>query len=434
MIDQIPTIFLTLQTNLALLTALSVILFAIGAPIVLVFGIWVLGFHFFVPIFPIKNVAIQHFVELQSFPYTAIPLFIVVGDLIYEANISNKIITFVRSFVGWIPGVTGNTAIATSAVFSAITGSNAATTASVGKALYPNLVDENYNKRYAAGTIAAGGTLGAIIPPSILLIVYGVMFNVPISELFLAGIIPGLAMLLVLLMINSFTCYTKGYGEVEQLEIDPITIVKKAWDAKIGLGTIIVLLGGIFAGLFTPTESATVATFYILITGPLSGDLNDYKQIIQAGFTSLLLIGVIFPVVIMSILIQQNLSFLGFQEVISNWLISLGNPYIIAILMIIILLITGSTLSSVPNIVLTAPLLLQAASTLGFSPVMWGILFMMSDSIGFITPPYGINLYVASGITGIDYIKIAVAAIPYLFGLIAVWLVFFAFPGLNILV
>jgi C4-dicarboxylate transporter DctM subunit len=144
-------------------------------------------------------------------------------------------------------------------------------------------------------------------------------------------------------------------------------------------------------------------------------------------------VGALIPVVIMSVLIQQNLSYLGLQESISNAVLSLGNKWLIMFAMIVILIITGSTLSSVPNLVLTAPLLAAAATEIGLSPVVWGITFMMSDAIGFITPPYGINLYVISGITDIDYLYVAMKAIPYLAILSVIWIGFFVFPGLNVL-
>jgi C4-dicarboxylate transporter DctM subunit len=417
-----------------ILTLISITLFILGIPIFLVFGVWVLGFHVIVPAFPMSNVAISHYSELQTFGFTAIPLFIIVGDLINEAKISSNLIRFARSLIGWLPGVTANTAIVTSAIFSAITGSNAATTASIGKAMYPNMVEEGYNRPFAAGTIAAGGTLGAIIPPSILLIIYGVTFNVSVSKLFVAGIIPGIMMLCVLIGINVYTCHQRGYGETTESSTGALEIMRAAWNAKVGLGTIFILLGGIFLGFFTPSESAAVATIYIGLMGYLTGGLNNVAQYVRAGKTAAVLIGVLFPVVIMSILIQQNLSFLNIQKVISELIIGLGNDWFIMLAMISVMLVTGATLASVPNLVLTAPLLAGAASSIGLSPVSWGIIFMISDTIGFITPPYGLNLYIISGITDIDYIKIARKVAAYLIGLILVWVFFFIFPESNILI
>lgn len=424
---------ITLSTYLILVTLLCAILFIIGIPITLVFGVWVIAFHLQVPVFPMSNISITAFEELQSFPYAAIPLFIIVGDLINEAGISSELIDFAETIVGWLPGSTGNAALVTSGIFSAITGSNAATTASVGKAMYPDLVRNGYNEKFAASTIASGGVIGSIIPPSILLIIYGVTFNVSVSQLFLAGLIPGIIMLIALVGINTYVATKNGVDYDEEFQYSTYNVLQAMWNAKIGLGAIFVLLGGIFLGFFTPSEASAVAILYIVVLSLLTQKITTIGQITRAFFTSLRLMGALIPIVIFSVLIQQNLSFLGLQETISNAIINLGNYWLIVIAMMIILLITGSTLSSVPNLVLTAPLLAGAAGDIGLTPVVWGIIFMMSDSIGFITPPYGINLFVISGISDIDYLHVAYYALPYLFGLIGIWLVFFIFPGVNIL-
>jgi C4-dicarboxylate transporter DctM subunit len=411
---------------------LSVVLFLAGVPIVLVFGVWVVLYHLVVPQFPMQNMSVAAFSELQSFAFLAIPLFILVGDLIYEGDISADLIEFSRSVIGWFPGSTGNAALGCCAIFSAITGSNTATTAAVGKALHPSMVEEGYDRRYAAATVAAGGTVGAIIPPSILLIVYGVTFGVSIPDLFLAGVIPGLAMVAGLVIVNTVVSRRRGYGmDTASFDFDPGTVLRSAWRAKLGLGTIVVLLGGIFGGVFTPSEAAAVAVGYILLTGMLTNRTDDIDQVIRASFTSLILVGVIIPTVVFAVLIQQNLSFLGVQDLVAETILGLGNQWLIILAMIIILLITGSTLSSIPNIVLTAPLLTPVAITIGLDPVMWGVLFMMSDAIGFITPPYGLNLYVISGITGIDYVEVAYAGLSLLAVLIAVWIAFLLYPELN---
>lgn len=423
--------FTTVLVGLALLCAL---LFVFGMPILLVFGLWVVGFHLLVPQFPMTNMAIESHAELQNFAYVAIPLFILVGDLIHEGNIADDLIAFSRQTIGWLPGSTGNTALSCSAIFSAITGSNTATTAAVGKALHPPMVDEGYDSTYAAATVAAGGTVGAIIPPSILLIIYGVLFGVSITDLFIAGIVPGIAMVGGMVAVNSYLSSRTTYGvSSHDFEFRPAEIALSTWKAKLGLGTIVILLGGIFLGFFTPSEASAVAVIYILLTGILARRIDGLDQIVRACFTSLLLIGVIMPVTVFAVLVQQNLSFLGVQTVVSDAILRLDSDWAIILAMMIIMLITGSLLSSVPNIVLTAPFLTPAAMELGLDPVTWGILFMMSDAIGFITPPYGLNLYVISGLTDIDYMKVAYAALPHLLVLIGIWTAFFLVPELNVL-
>ena len=404
------------------ITLLSVVAFVFGVPIYLVFGLWALGYHVGFDSFPLINMSQNHYDVLQSFSFTAIPLFILVGDLIREAGIADNLIEFTREIIGWIPGVTGNTAVGTAGIFSAITGSNAATTASVGSALYSPLCEEGYEDDYAAATIASGGVLGAIIPPSILLIIYGAAFGVSIFELFLAGAIPGLAMLLALLAINTSISYRNDYGVTDDFGVDIKRILVRTWYAKVGLGTIVLLFGGIFLGIFTPSESAAVAVVYILVAAIGSRQITSVDQIVRACYSSILLIGIILPMVVTSILIQQSLSDLGLQEVISDGIVSLGHPALIILVMTVIMLLAGSLLDATPNLLLTAPILAGAAAALGWSPVEWGIIFMMGASIGFITPPYGLNLYIISGISEIDYLKVAKAAKWHWAGLVVVWL------------
>jgi len=407
---------------LLLTTLLCVLLFAIGIPIYLVFGAWGLVYHVTSPTFPIGNMAVEHYDVLQTFPFTAIPLFILVGDLIYESGIAEEVIEFTQETIGWWPGSTGNTAIGTASIFSAITGSNAATTASVGNALYPEMQREGYKDTYAAGTIAAGGVLGAIIPPSILLIIYGVAFGVSIVDLFKAGIAPGIAMLVVLIGINTYYSKRNSYGSRTGFGIDPRKVLATAWKAKIGIGTIVILLGGIFAGIFTPTESAAVAVIYILVVSVVTGRISSIQQVMRASFSSLLLLGVIIPMVVTSVLIQQSMSNLGLQTAISNAVIALGNEFLILLAILAIIWIAGTVLDATPNLLLTAPMLAPAAADIGWGPIIWGMIFMMGDSIGFITPPYGLNLYIISGIAEIDYVRVARAVVPYLLGLVGVWI------------
>jgi C4-dicarboxylate transporter DctM subunit len=418
---------------LLLLTLLSVVLFVIGVPILLVFGIWTIGFTIVVPIFQFLNLPLVAYNQLNSFPLVAVPPFIVIGTLISEFEISGDIVRFARSMTGWLPGSTGNTSLFMAGVFAAITGSNTATTAAVGEALYDELEEEGYKPEFAAATIASGGTLGVIIPPSIMFILYGALFNVSITGLFLAGVIPGLLMLIGLITVSSISAHRGDYGR-DLVPFSPVNVIRSAAQAKYAISTIVILFGGIYSGLFTPTESAAVAVAYILLMGIIAGRFEGVRQLMNAMMLAITIQGIILPVYVATIMIQQNLSFLGLQDVVADAILSLGSPWLIFIAMVLFLLLSGSFMASVPNMVLVAPLLAPIATdTFGLSPMMWGVVFLISDAIGFITPPYGLNLYIISGLTGLDYIKVAIAALPYLGILIVVWLTFFIFPELNVL-
>jgi len=423
---------LTQMQVLLLLTTVSVALFLLGVSIALVFGVWAVGFSFFVPIFPFSNMAIVSYTHLAVFPFVAIPIFIVVGSLINKVGMASHIIDFSRSVGGWLPGSTGNTAVYTAGVFSAITGSNAATTASVGEALHDDLVEEGYSPAFSAATIASGGTLGIIIPPSVLFILYGITFNVSVSDLFLAGALPGIMMMLALSATVSYYAYRNDYG-VDEYTFSVRNIVTNTWQARNAIITIALLIGGIFSGIFTPSESAAVAFTYILLTGVFSGTVSDVGDLAPSFLSSIMVMGMIVPIFVASVMIQQSLSYFSMQTVISDLLMQLGNPVLIFVGMAVVMLISGSILDSVPNMILTAPLLAPAAFSLGIDPLMWGVIFMISDAIGFITPPYGLNLYIISGLTGIDYMDVARAALPYMVALSLVWLLFFSHPELNVL-
>jgi len=285
---------------------------------------------------------------------------------------------------------------------------------------------------FSAATIAAGGTLGIIIPPSVLFILYGVTFNLSVSELFVAGILPGLLMLGGLVATATVISRRRGYGTTDY-SFSVTAILRSMFRARNSLLAIVVLLGGIFTGLFTPSESASIAILFVVTAEFLSGHIDDFEFVTESVQLTVYLVGIIIPVLITSIMIQQSLSFLSLQDLVSNAILALDSPILVGVALLIVMLLSGSILASIPNMILTAPLLAPAAFALGISPLMWGVIFMISDAIGFITPPYGLNLYIMSSITDIDYIKIARAAVPYFLVLTSVLVLFFVFPEANVL-
>ncbi|GAB6861048.1 TRAP transporter large permease [Haloplanus litoreus] len=414
------------------LTVLAAVMFVIGVPILLVFSTWAIGFSLFFPVFSLRNMALVSYYQLWTFPLTAVPLFILVGALVNQLRIARDIVEMSRAVAGWLPGSSANTALVTAGVFSAITGSNAATTASVGEAFTDELNEEGYDPVFSAATIAAGGTLGIIIPPSVLFILYGVTFNLSVTDLFVAGILPGLLMLGGLIVTATVISHRQGYGTTEY-SFSLTAILRSMLRARNSLLAIVLLLGGIFTGIFTPSESASIAILFVVTAEFLSGHIDDFDFVVEAVQLTVYLVGIIIPVLITSIMIQQGLSFLSLQDAVSDAILALDAPVLVGAALLVVMLLSGSILASIPNMILTAPLLAPAAFALGISPLMWGVIFMISDAIGFITPPYGLNLYIMSSITDIDYIRIARAALPYFVVLTSILVLFFAVPELNVL-
>lgn len=420
---------------LVLLTLLSVGLFVTGLSIVLVFAVWVIGFSLLNPVLPLTNLSIGAYDQLDTFPFIAVPLFIAVGTLLNRGGIARKLIEFFRSFMGRVPGGSANVTVYTAGTISAITGSNAATTAAVGEAMHDVLVEEDYDPHFSAATIAAGGILGVIIPPSVLFIIYGITFNVPVVDLFKAGMLPGLLMVVGLSVTASVISRRQGYGATRAVGSSG-EILRKLWGAKSGFGAIIVLLGGIYAGVFTPTESSIAGLVYLIASALLSRELTDPRVVFESIYRAGLLTALIAPLLVTSIAIQQALTFLGLQEVVSAAILTLQGRWAIILAIMAVVLFAGMILDSLPNMILTAPLLAPAAlgDPVGLTPLMWGVIFMIGDAIGFITPPYGLNLYIISGITELDYLEVAREVVPYLGVLILIWLLFFAFPEALVIV
>lgn len=415
------------------LTLVAAVLFAIGVPLFLVFGFWVLGFAQFIDPVLFRNMPVVSYRALDTFALAAVPVFIAVGALFNSFGFGPDIIRFSKAVVGSLPGSVGNTSLMTAGIFSAITGSNTATTAAVGEALHDEMVEEEYDPTFAAATIASGGVLGVILPPSTMFILYGALFGESITLLFLGGVIPGIVMIGGLIAVCTYESRKHGYG-TETVPFEVGNVLRTAWKTKHAFITIIILLGGIYAGLFVPSESGAIAMLYVIFAALVTGKVTGVKEFLSAFQFTVAIIGAITPVFVIAIMVQQSLSFLGLQRIVSDALLSLGSTPLVIFAMIIILLVSGSLLASVPNLVLVAPLLAPVATEIGYSPVMFGVLFIISDSIGFITPPYGLNLYIISSITGIDYVEVAVAAFRYLLILLAIWIMFLVFPRLNFLI
>ncbi|MBM3526195.1 MAG: TRAP transporter large permease subunit, partial [Alphaproteobacteria bacterium] len=267
---------------------------------------------------------------------------------------------------------------------------------------------------------------------SILFIIYGFLISLPIAELFLAGIIPGIMMVLAMMTVAYVISRRKKYGTIVPFTVN--RVVETTPGAVIGFVAIILSVYGIYAGMFSPTEASAVTVAYCLFAGLLITRETKLAAVPELFFRSGIVVGILGPMVAVSILMQEVLSVIGARQVIGDFLLGFGGYYGVLLGSMILILIGGTLLESVPDTIILAPILAPIAHSVGIDPFHFAVVFLVGDAIGFITPPYGLNLFVASGITNLPYLRITRAALPYLFSLLAVWVVVALVPDLSLFI
>lgn len=431
------------------------IFFMLGTPVLLVIFYWVVGCSFVIDL-PLDNTGNELLnVFNKGFALLAMPLFILTGDLINQSGIARRLSDFAYSCLGWLRGGLAMAALAACGLFAAISGSNSATTATIGSMLHPEMVKGGYDERFSAATAAAGGTVGIIIPPSIIFIVYGFLLNLPISDLFIAGIIPGAMMVLAMMTAAFIICTINGWGFL--IRLSPMRVIKTAIGAWLGFFAIGLVLWGIYSGKFSPTEAAGVTVGFCIIVGMISYPLNKImgdnsdtpveeksvaSMFVVEGFTLLNLpnivsrsaqiTGILVPLIAVSVAMQQVMSSLGAKEFIGEFVTGMGGYHAVLFTSMAIVFVTGMILESLPVTIILAPILAPIAASVGIDPIHFSVIFLVGASIGFITPPYGLNLYVASGVTGVPYFRLLKYTVPYLIALISVWVLVALTPELAL--
>lgn len=431
-------------------------LFMLGVPVFLVIGYWVIGCSFVLGL-TLDNMGAELLnVFNKGFALLAMPLFILTGDLINKSGIARRLSDFAYSCLGWIRGGLAMASLGACGLFAAISGSNSATTATIGSMLHPEMVKGGYDERFSAATAAAGGTVGIIIPPSIIFIVYGFLMNLPISELFVAGILPGALMVIGMQFACWIICRMNGWGHLIPLQLN--RVLKTAFGAWLGFFAIGLVLWGIYTGKFSPTEAAGVTVGFCVIAGLVSypinrlmGARNDIppteksfaEMFVVEGFTvpeipsivirSAQITGILAPLIAISVVMQQILSLLGAQQTIGDFVTSMGGYYAVLFTSMVIVFLSGMVLESLPVTIILAPILAPIAASVGIDPIHFSVIFLVGASIGFITPPYGLNLYVASGVTGVPYFRLLRYTVPYLVSLLSVWILVSLVPDLALI-
>ena len=403
-------------------------LFMIGVPIFLVIGFWIVGVSVAID-FTLANLGATLFEGLNFFGLLALPLFILTGDLINAGGIAKRLSDFAYSVLGWIRGGMAMATLGACGMFAAISGSNAATAATIGSIMHPEMKENGYDPRFSASTIAAGGVVGIIIPPSIIFIVYGFLMNIPITDLFIAGMLPGVLLVAVMMVTCFIMSYVNSWGTIIRLEGK--RVVRTGLRAYLGFLAMFIVLYGIYSGAFSPTEAAAMTVGFCLLAGLLITREIKITKLPDVLMRSGQVTGILAPLIAVSIVMQQLLSILGAQQLLVSFLLLLGDYYLILLACMALILIFGTVLESLPLTIILAPILAPIAHAMGIDPVHFAVIFLVGGAIGFITPPYGLNLYVASAITGIPYFRLLKYIVPYIFALLCAWVVIVLYAPLS---
>jgi tripartite ATP-independent transporter DctM subunit len=373
----------------------------------------------------------EMFNAINKFPLAAIPFFILAGNLMETGGISRRLVEFAKSIVGGVQGGLPMTCVLTCMIFAAVSGSSVATTFAVGAILIPALIKHGYPTSYAAALQATSAELGVIIPPSIPMILYGVSAEVSIGELFIAGIGPGIFISLALMAFVWVYCKLKGWGKNDG--DGRLSFGKATWQASLALLMPVIILGGIYGGIFTPTEAAAVAVFYALVVGMLI-----YREITIPGLMVVLRKSVISSAVIMFIIANAGLfAFLitraGVPDAIGRWLESvLQSPMLFLLGVNAALFVIGMFIETSAAIIVLAPILAPVAMHFGIDPVHFGMVMVVNLAMGMITPPFGVNLFAACTVAKISLDRIITHLVPFVLVIMACLMVITYVPALSL--
>ncbi|HCW20403.1 MULTISPECIES: TRAP transporter large permease [Achromobacter] len=374
------------------------------------------------------------FQSLDSFSLMAVPFFILAGHLMQSGGVARRLVQLANAFVGWIRGGLGAVAVLTSLLFATVSGSSSATTAAIGSVLIPEMEKKGYPRSFAASIAASSGELGAIIPPSIPMVVYALTANVSVGALFIAGILPGLLIALSLILTVCVIASVKGFDAVRVLSLKDWTrgVLTALRDAMLALMMPVIILGGIYGGLFTPTEASCVAVLYGLVLG-----MFVYKEITPRN-----LLGIFGRAAVMSAIILLIVAFaavfaylLTINQVPQRVAAMLGsvttNPIIFLLLVNVMLFLVGMFIEALAAILIIVPILAPISVAFGIDPIHFGMIVITNLAVGMVTPPVGVNLFVVCEVAQLKMHQLARYLVLFLAVLIVDILIISYVPSLS---
>lgn len=404
--------------------------FIIGVPIAIALGFASVVALLYSGDVSLLLVAQRMFTAIDSFSLMAIPFFILAGKLMENGGISKRLVNFANTLTGHHTGGLAIVAIVTSMFFAAISGSSAATVAAVGSILIPSMINKGYHRNFAGAVSSVSGELGIIIPPSVPLILYGVTTNTSIGDLFMAGITPGIVIVISLIILVYVIAKKRGYEKEKKATLAETWKAFK--DAILALLMPIIILGGIYGGIFTPTEAAVVAVLYAFIIGAFvyrEIKLNNLFEIfVSSGITSAIVLFIIANAGIFGLVLSRE----NIPAMVANFFANItDNPIIFLLLINLLLILVGMFMETSASVIILAPLLTPVAISMGIDPVHFGIIMIVNLALGMCTPPLGVNLFISCQIANVKLTSITRALIPFYFVLIGVLLLLSYVPIIS---
>ena len=417
--------------NAAIIFGVLLALMLTGMPISISLGLTVLTFLFTMTQVPLESVALKLFSGIEKFEIMAIPFFILAGNFLTHGGVARRMINFATSMVGHWYGGLGLAGVLACALFAAVSGSSPATVVAIGSILLPAMVKAGFPNRFGAGVITTSGALGILIPPSIVMVMYSVATNTSVGALFMAGVVPGIVLAAALGGITWWRARKFDYPR------QPKASLGERWrafrESIWGLLLIVVVMGGIYTGVFTPTEAAAMSAVYAFVVAVFiykDMRLRDVPKVLlnSANMSAMLLYIITNAVLFSFILTNENIP----QE-LAAWMIDKGLGMIAFLLAVnVILLLAGNFMEPSSIVLIFAPILFPVAMKLGIDPVHFGIMMVVNMEVGMCHPPVGLNLYVASGITKMGITELTIAVWPWLLTMLGFLVVVTYWPALSL--
>ncbi|MFT5111105.1 MAG: tripartite ATP-independent transporter DctM subunit [Parasphingorhabdus sp.] len=418
------------MNSLTILALVFVGLTIIGTPLFVSVGLTTALALYFIDI-PYTLMAQTGYSSLTPFPLLTIPLFILAGRLMEVGGMATRMIAIATNLVGAYRGSMGLVTVFACMLFAALSGSGPATTAAIGSVTVPAMKKEGYDVPFAAAITASAGALGSLIPPSNLMIIYGLVSETSIPRLFLAGLIPGVLVTMLLMVTTYIVARRRNYGGTGP-KFSWRPFLRASWEGKWSIGAPILILGGIYGGVFTPTEAAGVAVFYALFIGLfVYRELTIEKLISALRFTALLT-GILI-LLTPTLAFGQLTAFYDVPAAVQETITALtDNPILVLLLIGVFYIFIGTFMESLAQIILFTAVFLPLVTSLGVDPVLFGVFTVITCEIGFLTPPLGANLTIAARISGVSIERISVAVLPFIGAYIVGMVILILFPDITL--